>query len=142
MRSMLRTARGPNRAPGRLETPRSIGTPTSAISRPTALAALGRPRNVGMPEYGNERLPSPDWTWRAAATSTGSSLSNTSRSAYRARNFLSLSSSIWVTSYKAQPVYQSLNWRTIHNEYQSLTDRVRLRTQPADGLPALFVQAS
>ena len=29
---MVRTARGPNRAPGRFDTPRSIGTPTAATS--------------------------------------------------------------------------------------------------------------
>ena len=29
MRSMLRTARGPNRAPGRFETPKSMGTPST-----------------------------------------------------------------------------------------------------------------
>jgi len=33
IRSMVRTARGANRAPGRLVTPRSIGTPMTAMSR-------------------------------------------------------------------------------------------------------------
>src|SRR5271154_6754995 len=35
MRSISRTARGPRRAPARLVTPRSIGTPTSATSSPS-----------------------------------------------------------------------------------------------------------
>src|SRR5215217_4363337 len=44
MRSAARTARGPSRAPARFVTPRSIGTPTSAMSRPAKLsaAAFGR----------------------------------------------------------------------------------------------------
>ena len=46
---------GPKRAPGRLVTPRSIGTPTSATSRPPksvccgALGQNGAPRNVATP---------------------------------------------------------------------------------------------
>ena len=46
-----------------------------------ALAACGKPSKVGMPEYGSDRLPSGDCTWRAAAVRTGSSPSNASRSA-------------------------------------------------------------
>src|SRR3989454_422519 len=41
-----RTARGPNRAPVRYETPPSYGIPTSATSSPAAVAAAGRSMNV------------------------------------------------------------------------------------------------
>src|SRR2546426_7699578 len=41
-----RTARGPNRAPVRYETPPSYGIPTSATSSPAAVAAAGRGRNA------------------------------------------------------------------------------------------------
>src|SRR2546429_8487888 len=41
-----RTARGPNRAPVRYETPPSYGIPTSATSSPAAGAAAGRSMNV------------------------------------------------------------------------------------------------
>src|SRR3989442_15162063 len=41
-----RTARGPNRAPVRYETPPSYGIPTSATSSPAAVAAAGRGMNV------------------------------------------------------------------------------------------------
>jgi hypothetical protein len=55
IRSIVRTARGPKRAPFRLVTPRSIGTPTSAASRSPksgafqSICRIGAARKVGMP---------------------------------------------------------------------------------------------
>ncbi len=56
MRSMLRIARGPSRAPARLVTARSIGTPISATCKPPksarsgASGRYGAVSSVGMPE--------------------------------------------------------------------------------------------
>src|SRR5262245_12736567 len=61
MRSMSRTARGPKRAPARLVTPRSIGTPTSAMSSPPksgrsgASGRNGRSSRVETPANGIAR---------------------------------------------------------------------------------------
>src|SRR6516162_10043596 len=58
---MSRTARGPNRAPARLVTPRSIGTPTSAMSSPPksgrsgASGRNGRSNRVETPANGIAR---------------------------------------------------------------------------------------
>src|SRR5260370_36990688 len=95
MRSIVRIARGPKRAPGRLVTPRSVGTTMSATSRSVTSGAAGSPSKVGMPEYGLVRLPSGDCTCRPASISTGSSPSlKTSRSEKRARRSASFVGSI------------------------------------------------
>jgi hypothetical protein len=66
MRSTARTARGPRRAPARLVTPRSIGTPTSATSMspnsplPPLPAgsgvSIGAARKVATPANGHLRF--------------------------------------------------------------------------------------
>ena len=56
MRSIARTARGPSRAPARLVTPRSIGTPTSAASRPTRLPCCTRVGAQRRVEQGRDAL--------------------------------------------------------------------------------------
>ena len=46
---LLRISRGPWRAPGWKVTPWSVGTPTSAMSRPSSVVASGARRSVAPP---------------------------------------------------------------------------------------------
>lgn len=71
IRSMVLTARDPNRLQFRFVTPRSIGTPSNAISTPLksgkscASGRHGASRNVGMPVNGHFRRSLPlNWARR------------------------------------------------------------------------------
>src|SRR5438067_6204023 len=81
MRWTARTARGPRRAPARLVTPRSMGTPTSATSSASkslvaaAAGAYGRPRNVAAPAKGHLRSSALENTFEATAANRGSKIS-------------------------------------------------------------------
>jgi hypothetical protein len=96
--SMARTARGPRRAPGRLVTPRSMGTPTNATPRPPKLARLGASgrygadKNVAAWANGQARL-SPVNCISATRRNSGSKMSPPDALAYFSRSALSLAES-------------------------------------------------
>ncbi len=108
MRSTARTARGPRRAPARLVTPRSIGTPTSATSMspnsplPPAAAgsgvSIGAARNVATPANGHLRLSGSTKTCAATEANAGSKMSPPFALAYLRRRASRRSGSIrWVS---------------------------------------------
>ncbi len=94
----LRSARGPNRAPGRFDTPRSIGAPVIATSSPEKSGAArstcrcGAVRNVGTPTKGAGRAPRLN-TRSATLANLGSCIRPPGSSAYRSRSRTSFSSS-------------------------------------------------
>src|SRR5215831_1101044 len=96
MRSTSRTARGPNRAPARLVTPRSIGTPTTATSIPpksgrsAASARQGRSNRVETPAYGIARRYSSPNTSDSAFLNSAGATSVSRKPVYLARSASSL----------------------------------------------------
>src|SRR5690606_13919129 len=96
---MERTARGPRRAPARLVTPRSIGTPTRATSRPAKLVAAASdakraPSRVAGSAKGHFRRSGVANTRDATEAKAGSWISPPLAWAYFARNAASLSLSM------------------------------------------------